>query len=524
MQLPRGDVRCQEGAERAAHPSQCSEVPISVPRPRHSSLIGLLSAFALVASTLAVPIGASGAPAKVRLVVTFRSDTPSAGLDRMAAADGGQVVERIDQLKVRVVEVPAVAAEHVRSAWSRNPRVLNVETDGLLTVDWMPDDPLWAQQWEQRQVRARQAWNLERGGWQTVVAVVDTGVQRNHPDLVDRLVDGYDFVHNDRRPGDDNGHGTSVAGIIAATANSMGVAGMCPRCRIMPLKALAANGTGYWTVAAKAIIWAADHKADVINLSFGGPTGGSTLYNAVAYARSKGTVVIGAAGNFGSQNLFYPAAFHGVISVAASSVNDLQYDWSNYSSSWVDVSAPGCTWATKVGSSYGLFCGTSAATPVVSGIAALMDAARPGISRSEIESILTGATVDTPWSFTRFGRIDAYRAVYRAVHGRWPHSSAIVPEEPLFEPAEEVTLLAGNHAAYRFDKRGAILKGRSLELDEPATAHASKLGPLAGRDGSWFYLVDGPLAGYWIVQSGAVFLTPDPTPTPTPSPSPSPSP
>lgn len=495
-----------------------------MPGPRRSRLVGLLAALVLGGGTLAVPVGASGAPAKVRLVVTFRSDTPTAALDSMAAANGGQVVERIDQLKVRVVEAPAVAAAHLRTAWSLNPRVLSVETDGLLTVDWMPEDPLWGQQWEQRQVRAREAWNLERGSWKTVVAVVDTGVQRNHPDLVDRLVDGYDFVHNDRRPGDDHGHGTSVAGIVAATANSIGVAGMCPRCRIMPVKALDAKGTGYWTVAAKAIIWAADHGADVINLSFGGPTGGSTLYNAIAYARSKGAVVIGAAGNFGSTNLFYPAAFHGVISVAASSVNDLQYDWSNYSSSWVDVSAPGCTWATKVGSSYGSFCGTSAATPVVSGIAALVDAARPGISRSEIESILTGATIDTPWSFTRFGRIDAYKAVYRAIHGRWPHTAAIAPEDPLLEPAEEVTLLDGNHAGYRFDSRGAILKGRSLQLEAAATAHASKLGPVDGRSGNWFYLVDGPLAGYWILQSRAVFLTPDPTPSPTPSPSPSPSP
>ncbi|HEX6655344.1 MAG TPA: S8 family serine peptidase [Candidatus Limnocylindria bacterium] len=491
--------------------------------PRRSRLLTLLAAFALLAGSVALPVPVAGAPGSVRLVVTFRPGTPGA-VARQLARGGGEVVSRIDALRVRVVKVPAAATDQVLAAWQRDPNVERVEVEGTLAATWIPPDPLWPMQWEKPQVRAPRAWNLERGTYHTVVAVVDTGVQLNHPDVSTRMVEGYDFVNHDRRPSDDNGHGTAVAGIIAASTNSLGVAGMCAKCKIMPIKALDANGIGMWTVAAKAIMWAADHHADVINLSFGGPTGGSTLGDAIAYARAKGAVVIGAAGNFSSQQLFYPAAFPGVISVAASSEWDLRYSWSDYSTSWVDVTAPGCTTSTKRGSSYGGFCGTSAATPMVAGIAALVDSAKPGISRAQIESILTSATIRTPWAFTRFGRIDAYKAVYRAIHGFWPTTPQLLPTAPLLVPADDVTLLAGNQVGYRFDAYGAMIRGRAAELDEDAAAHASKESAIPGRKGTFLYLIDGDLAGYWVPESDYAFLTPDATPTPKPSPTPTPSP
>lgn len=479
----------------------------------------LLAALTLVGTALAVPVPVAGTPNTVRLVVTFRPGTP-AGVAERVAAGGGSVVDRIDELNVRVVNVPAAAVEHARGRWAAAAEVTKVETDGLLAADWLPPDPLWNNQWEQRQVRAPKAWRLERGAFGTVVAVIDTGVQLNHPDLSARLVSGYDFVNHDARPNDDNGHGTSVAGIVAATANSLGVTGMCMHCRVMPIKALDAHGIGYWTVAAKAIIWAADHHADVINMSFGGPTGGSTLASAIAYARSRGVVMIGAAGNDGLATRFYPAAFAGVISVAAAGDRDLRYDWSNYSTDWVDVAAPGCTWATKRGSDYGSFCGTSAATPLVSGIAALIASARPSLSRAQIESILTAATIRTPFSFTRFGRVDAYRAVFRAVHGRWPSTPRLYPSAPLLSPPALVTFVAGVHAGYRFGSSGAIIRGASMVLEGNATAYTSKRGTIPGRSGFWFFMVDGGLGGWWVPESGKIFLTPQPTPTPQLSPSP----
>lgn len=486
-------------------------------------LLALAGAMVLLTGSLAVPVTVAGRPGAVRLLVTFRRGTPDVVADRLAAG-GGRLVDRIEQLRVRVVRVPEAAADRIMAGLARNPAVERVEREGTVAATWLPSDPLWGYQWEQRQVRAPNAWNVERGTSRTVVAVVDTGVQLSHPDLVDRLVSGHDFVNDDWRPRDDHGHGTSVAGIVAATANSIGVAGMCAKCRIMPVKVLDAKGIGLWTNAAKGIIWAADHHADVINLSFGGPTGGSVLGDAIAYARSHGAVVVAAAGNFDTTAKFYPAAFSGVISVAASDPLDVRYPWSDYSTRWVDMAAPGCTWATKRGSDYGSFCGTSAAAPVVSGIAALMDSARPGISRSTIESILTSATIRTPWPFTKYGRVDAYRAVYRAVHGRWPSTSQFLPVAPLRSPADEVTLLAGNHAGYRFDDQGAIIRGKSVTLPADAAAHTSKRSRIPTRTGHWLYLVDGELAGYWVQESSTTYLTPDPTPTPTPTPSPTPTP
>jgi subtilisin family serine protease len=483
----------------------------------------LLAALVLLATAVAVPIPVAGTPNTVRMLVTFLPGTPAAVAERVAAA-GGIVVDRIEQLNVRVVNVPAAAVEHARGRWAAASEVAGVELDGVVRADWVPPDPLWGKQDEQRWVRAPKAWGLERGVYKTVVAVVDTGVQLNHPDLSARLVPGHDFVNNDSRPNDDNGHGTAVAGVVAATANSLGVAGMCMHCHVMPVKALDANGIGWWSIAAKAIIWAADHHADVINMSWGGPSGGSVLGNAVAYARSNGTVVIGAAGNDHSTSKFFPAAYFGVISVAASDALDRRFDWSNYSSRWVDVAAPGCTYTTHRGSDYGTFCGTSAATPVMSGIAALVESARPSLSRSQIESILTAATVRTPFSFTRFGRIDAYKAVYRAVHGAWPSTPQLLPGAPLLNPVMEVTFKAGSHTGYRFESSGAILRGAGWTLDATTTAQTSKRAPIPGRGGNWYYMVDGGLDGYWVLESNAVKLTPTPTPTPSPSDSPTASP
>jgi subtilisin family serine protease len=495
---------------------------MTVMRHRTSPLraLSLLLTLSLLAASAVVPVPVAGAPSTVRLVVTMAAGTSHARADQLALVPGGRLVERIEQLNVRVVEVPAAAVANARSHWARLAEVARVDADGLVSVDWTPPDPLWGNQLEQRLVRAPRAWDLERGDRGVIVAVVDTGVQKKHPDLSARMVSGRDFVNNDSTPTDDNGHGTQVAGVIAATANSVGVAGMCGRCRIMPVKALAANGTGYWTVAAKAIIWAADHGADVINMSFGGPTGLPALRDAIRYARSRGAVVIGSAGNYGTTAPFYPGAYPEVISVAASTPYDLRYEWSNASTSWVEVAAPGCTFSTKIHSQWGGFCGTSAAAPMVSGIAALIRSARPAMGRSTVESILKAATVQVPFAFTRFGRVDAYRAVFRAVKGHLPGSPALQPAAPLLDPPSEVTLLPGDHAGYRFDATGAILRGAGLSTDVTTLAHTSKRGTIPGRGGFWYHIVDGALAGYWVAESSEVFLTPAATPTPAPLPTP----
>src|SRR5207302_693694 len=160
------------------------------------------------------------------------------------------------------------------------------------------------------------------------------------------------------------------AGVIAARSNNhVGGAGVCWRCLVMPIKALDSKGSGDDTLIAAGIVWAVDHGAQVINLSLGGPGSSVELANALAYASAKGVVVLAAAGNAGVTTQFYPAADPQVVSVAATTVADNRYSWSNFGS-WVRLAAPGCNIAPILGDGYGTFCGTSSATPVVAGLVA----------------------------------------------------------------------------------------------------------------------------------------------------------
>lgn len=488
---------------------------MSRPRLRLASMLAIVFAV----SSMVVPLPLASAQPTVRLIVTFARGTDASHADRAAEASGGRVVGRIDQLGARVVELPAAAVSSARAAWASDPTVAAVEEDGLVQADWAPTDPLWSSQWEQRQVRLTRAWNTTRGTATTIVAVVDTGVQYDHPDLVGQLVAGRDVLHDDKNAADDNGHGTAVAGVVAAAAsNGIGVAGGCSGCRVMPIKALDENGSGYWSVAARGIIWAADHGADVINLSFGGPTGGSTLYNAIAYAKSKGAVVVASAGNNASTSLFYPGAFDHVISVAASTDMDLRYSWSNHSTGWVRLAAPGCTTTTILWSSYHGFCGTSAAAPVVSAIAALVDSVRPTWTNTQIETTLLRSTVATPYPFTIKGRIDAFTAVYRARYGKAPPPGQLLPADPLLPAGTNLALAAGDHIGYQFDKNGGIIASQVLTLPAESRAGTTKRQGIPNRSGWWFHVEDGGLAGFWVRESASVTVATDATPAPPPLP------
>jgi subtilisin family serine protease len=274
-----------------------------------------------------------------------------------------------------------------------------------LAVD--PNDAGWPQQWGLRIAGFPQAWDLVPSPQRVVVvAVVDTGVDPAQADLQGVLVPGYDFLNQSATPSDDEGHGTSVAGIIAArTGNRVGIAGVCGTCQIMPVKVLDAHGVGDDSVIAAGIVWAADHGAGVINLSLGGPGSTPALSDAIAYAVAKGALVIAAAGNEATTIPFYPAADPNAVSVAGTTAADRPYPWSDFGT-WVKLAAPGCNIAPTVGGGYATFCGTSAATPVVSGLAAMARSASPAAGPQEIERALESSA--TPIAgFVQYGRINA---------------------------------------------------------------------------------------------------------------------
>ncbi|MCV0377497.1 S8 family serine peptidase [Microbacterium sp.] len=290
------------------------------------------------------------------------------------------------------------------------------------------NDPMTAGQYSLDRMRVRDAWSLSKGG-SGVVAVLDTGVQPDHPDLSGRVLPGRDFVNNDSNAADDNGHGTWVAGIIAAKPNDgWGMAGISWSDKILPVKIMNSSGTGSTSALISGIIWAADNGAKVINMSVGGFPYSQAVQDAATYAWNKGAVLVGAAGNNNREERFYPASLNHVISVSATQPQDEFSHWSSYGPA-VDVSAPGSSVLTtnctasicphREWGSHTYISGTSFATPNVAGVVALIRARNPTWTPQQVVDRLY-ATVDdlgyAGWD-NRYGRgrVNAYRALGASV-------------------------------------------------------------------------------------------------------------
>lgn len=322
-----------------------------------------------------------------------------------------------DDEEVEVVEV--------ERTWSLPEWRADVRPRGEVTPEddpgrFVPNDPYYAYQWHLDQIQMPEAWTQHRGRG-VVVAVIDTGVAYRSeggftqaPDLADTaFVPGYDFVQNDELPDDEHGHGTHVSGTIAqSTNNSLGVAGVAPEATIMPLKVLDRNGTGGWGGIAAAIRYAADHDADVINMSLGGGMSSRAVQRAINYAHEKGVLIVAAAGNSSRSRVEFPARHDHVVAVGA-----VRYDreltfYSCYGTG-LDVVAPGgdlrvdqnddgmpdgVLQNTLVGGDpnrfdYLAWQGTSMASPHVAGVGALVYSA--GIRDPDtVEQILKQSAMD----------------------------------------------------------------------------------------------------------------------------------
>lgn len=254
--------------------------------------------------------------------------------------------------------------------------------------------------WQATELNLPSAWQVTQGSSTVVVAIVDSGVQADHPALQGRVLPGYDFVNHDANAADDNGHGTALAGIVAAT---------CPRCSILPVKVLDSQAIGDWGTIAAGVTWAADHGAQVINLSVGATRAPDSLAGAVAAAVSKGVIVVTAAGNDGRNEAFYPALYPGVVSVAGVDMNRSRYGWSNFGS-WVTVAAPGCTTSSWLGGgTTSDFCGTSTAAPFVAGVAGLARSFLPTLTPVAFAAALRSTAAPLPDAGTAGGVVDANR-------------------------------------------------------------------------------------------------------------------
>lgn len=319
----------------------------------------------------------------------------------------------------------------VMDALAADPAIEYAEPDYILSTAVQPNDLNFPLQWGlhntgqailgsigriDADIDLPEAFDITKGSPDIIIAIVDTGVGLTHPDLVSKLVPGFNIVDDNNNPQDTNGHGTHVAGIAAAaTNNTTGVAGVCWECKIMPLKALGTN-SGSTADVAEAIRYAADHGAHVINLSLGGPSGTDTLLSAVRYAYLKNIPIVAAMMNEGNGDIYYPAAYPETIAVGATDKFDLHADYSNYGNH-IDLVAPGSDiLSTHILNPYYYYMsGTSMATPHVTGVLGLMRSIAPSKTIEELRSVLRASADDlgaSGWDiYFGAGRLNAYKAL-----------------------------------------------------------------------------------------------------------------
>lgn len=397
--------------------------------------------------------------------------------------------------KVTFSNVNARNIGNAAAEFKNDPDVEYAEPNYLFRICKVPNDPYFDRQWGLMKIAAAGGWDVKIGNPDIVIAVIDTGVDYTHPDLASNMwtntdeipgngidddgngyvddVRGWDFVSvpfewvaagedpgpEDNDPSDFVGHGTHVSGIAAGRSNNrIGTAGLTWDCGIMPVRAgyAASDGYGYleYYDAGRALIYAADNGADVINMSWGGLEDSGFIRDSIAYAYGKGCVLVASAGNvtpdYATQP-YYPAAYPGVIAVAATDEDDMLSIWSwdvfsNFGD-FVDVCAPGTyVLSTLPGGNYGYYSGTSMSSPFVAGLAALIKSKFPQFTNDQIIKRLKD-TADDIYSVNSSifqgllgsGRINAHRALGNILLSiDFPRSGAEVPKNMIIKGSADI--------------------------------------------------------------------------------------
>lgn len=351
-----------------------------------------------------------------QVLVRFKPSMGIRLIEGTLALYGVETIKRIPELNLYQVKIPAWASvEEMAFAFGQNPDVESAGPNYIARIAVTPNDALFRYQYAlnntgqdigapgspsgkaRADIRATTGWEETKGQAETVIAIIDSGIDFNHPDIRNKIVSGGRDIYNDDWDAtDDNGHGTYVAGIAAAdTNNGEGMAGVAWNCRILPVKVTDAEGSAYYSDVIDGIIWASDNGAQVINLSLGGDAPDDALRDALRYAYNKGVVVVASAGNEDAAVL-YPAAYDAYcLAVAATDYNDERALWSSYGPE-VDVAAPG-DWVLSIVPTwywepdylpYAFGEGTSASAPHVAGLAALLKSFKPWLSVDDIMNVI----------------------------------------------------------------------------------------------------------------------------------------
>jgi thermitase len=368
------------------------------------------------------------------IMVKFEPDADSQRMAEVHLRSGGRVVGCMPEIGVQVVEVPAATVERALASYISDPLVAYAEPNPVLHLldfpDDPPDDPRFDLQWGMERAKALEAWAVTRGSQDIRIAILDSGIDLDHPDLSSKIVASKNFSTS-HTADDRHGHGTHVAGIAAAlTNNGVGVAGMGCDSSLMNVKVLGDDGHGSAASIADGIIWATngpdndpetDDGAHVINMSLGTLMPSYAIEDAVNYAWERGVVLVAAAGNHGSSRPSYPARYPEVIAVAGTSkLPENPLTASSSHGEWVDVAAPGeSIWSTYKNGGYITETGTSMASPHAAGLAALLftrlqDADGNGFLNDEVRYALESTCTDVGID-VQYGLINARDAVTASI-------------------------------------------------------------------------------------------------------------
>ncbi|MBX7132478.1 MAG: S8 family serine peptidase [Fimbriimonadaceae bacterium] len=413
-------------------------------------MLSIVLSTLLAATQEPIPIKVDGDVCSANRLMVQISGSLGEGSIRNA---GYQIIARHPLINYVTVQVPENEVKAAQIALTGKPGIVRADLDYAKQPAYVPNDPFWPNQWHMRTIKADTAWDLTFG-IPTVVAVIDSGVEVTHPDLIGNLwtniheipangidddlngyiddINGFDFVALDGTIEDTNGHGTACAGIVGAVQdNAIGVTGVAPNARIMGLKALNNSGLLFDSYLVPAYFYAAANGAKVLSMSYFSDRVSNAERLALDYCWRRNVLPIAAAGNDNTIYPYYPAAYENVVSVAATDPNNQRASFSDYGT-WVDVAAPGVSlWTTSIGNNYtGGFGGTSGACPHVAGLATLLFGTRENLTnaqvRAAIEDWATPVSQDFIGEYCNYGLINAYASVLAIQTGATNVREAVV--------------------------------------------------------------------------------------------------
>ena len=476
------------------------------------------------------------------LLVKFRSGVVTASSSKTHQALGAASLKRFALVPnldhVRLPEGLSVRDAIIK--YMEDPAVEYAEPNYIKRISATPNDPLFIQQWGLTKINAPGAWDIATGNNSVIIAVLDTGIDLNHPDLIANTGAGYNFIANNNVPDDDEGHGTHVSGVIGAVGNNgTGVAGLMWNVKLMPLKFLDENGEGTIADEISAIEFAITHGAKIINASFAGPDFSRSEYDEIERASNAGVLLTAAAGNDGTSNdqkPNYPANFNlpNIISVAATNQSDSLASFSNFGLNSVHVAAPGFSILSTIPTStYGQISGTSQATPFVSGLAGLLYSYYTNFTYSQIRGTILRYVDVLGLTIMTGGRINAYKALSSLLTPTNLTASATSPRQISLTWTDNAT----GEDGYKIER-----KTGAGSFSQIATTGSNTTTTLSFTDSS---LDDGTTYTYRVRafnslpnppgsasiegtssysnEASATTLAPTPTPTPIPTPTPTPS-